>query len=229
MDKADGYGGVENLEAMTHAKNYNDFLIGLIDRYATGFKVLDFGAGAGTFAVPAASLGREVVCVEPDVDLRARLRDLGVRVHQDLSSVPEGSFDSAYSFNVLEHIEDDQTALYDLGARIKPGGSLVLYVPAFQVLYSAMDRRVGHFRRYRKTRLQRQLIAAGFAIELGRYVDSLGFLVTLMYKVIGNRSGVVSARSVAAYDRFVFPLSRVIDGVCGRFFGKNVLVVARKT
>jgi putative flippase GtrA len=223
-----GYSGIENLESMQHAKNYNAHLLRLIERYTRGPVTLEFGAGTGTFAEPIARSGREVVCVELDDVLRRRLQALGLRAYADLASVPNADIDSMYSLNVLEHVRDDQSVLEELYARLKPGGALLVYVPAFNVLFTSMDRKVGHFRRYRNLPLQRQLREAGFEIVVGRYVDSIGFLATLVYKVIGDRSGVVSAAAVKAYDRFVFPASRWLDTVCCRLFGKNVLVVARK-
>ncbi|HVS25182.1 MAG TPA: GtrA family protein, partial [Gammaproteobacteria bacterium] len=59
-----GYSGIENLESMQHAKNYNAHLLHLIERHTRGPITLDFGAGAGTFAEPIARGGRELICVE---------------------------------------------------------------------------------------------------------------------------------------------------------------------
>ncbi len=67
------YAGVENLEVMREAENYNRYLQStLIARYAAdATRVIDFGAGSGTFAVPCAATGFDVTAVEPDDRLRA--------------------------------------------------------------------------------------------------------------------------------------------------------------
>lgn len=222
------YSGRENLDAMKHAKNYNQYLIELIAQHAEGETILDFGAGAGTFAVPIAALKQNVVCVEPDAALQNALATARLQFYPGLGSVPLESLDSAYSLNVLEHIEDDYDVLVELGRRLRQGGKLLIYVPAFKLLFSAMDRHVGHFRRYRRARLEELLRQAGFEILFARYVDSIGFFVTLLYKLIGDRSGIISPRSVMLYDRLVFPLSKLADRVLGGLFGKNLVVVARK-
>ena len=222
------YSGRENLEAMEHAHNYNTFLFGLIRQHVAGPEVMDFGAGGGTFAIPASADYERVTCVEPDAILAKQLRAAGLKVALDLRDVEEESFDSIYSFNVLEHIEDDQEILCELQRRLKTGGRLLLYVPAFNLLFSSMDRRVGHFRRYRRRMLERRLRRAGLEIILSRYADSIGFFASLVYKVIGDKSGIIDARSVRAYDRFLFPLSRMLDYVAGPFFGKNLIIVAHK-
>ena len=222
------YSGRDNLEAMKKATRYNDFLIGLIRKNAVGDLALDHGAGAGTFAKPVSEGDINVLCMEPDDTLRAELADSGLDVAASLEEIPNGSVDYAYTLNVLEHIEDDRKAIADLYRCLKPGGRILVYVPAFQILFSQMDDHVGHFRRYRRKPLIQVLRSVGFDVSQGRYVDSLGFLATLVYKLVGDRSGSVSPGSVAFYDSLIFPLSRVIDFLSVGSFGKNLAIVATK-
>jgi predicted SAM-dependent methyltransferase len=55
-----------------------------------------------------------------------------------------------YSSNVLEHIEDDSRALNEMFAKLQINGKLAIYVPAFMFLFSDLDIKAGHFRRYSK-------------------------------------------------------------------------------
>lgn len=73
--------------------------------------------------------------------------------------------DLIYSYNVLEHIKDDVLILKILKEKLNPGGVLLLYLPAFQCLYSSMDKKVGHYRRYTRPRLMSLLQQSGFVIE----------------------------------------------------------------
>ncbi len=213
---------------MKNATRYNDFLLGLIRKYSVGSQVLDHGAGAGTFAGPISQGDMSVLCMEPDDSLRAELAQSGLDVAASLEEVAASPVDYAYSLNVLEHIKDDDKAIVDLYRCLKPGGCLLLYVPAFQILYSQMDQHVGHFRRYRRKQLVQLLQGAGFGVTAAYYADSLGFLATLVYKLVGNRSGTVGPGSVALYDSWIFPLSRIIDFLGAGSFGKNLVVVATK-
>jgi SAM-dependent methyltransferase len=213
---------------MKQAQRYNRFLLDLIRDNATGTRVLDHGAGAGTFAKPTNDSGLNVLCMEPDEQLREALVASGLEAVASLDDITEGSVDYAYTLNVLEHIRDDQAAITSLYHCLKPGGRLLVYVPAFQVLYSQMDEHVGHFRRYRRNTLISQLCDAGFEVGDARYVDSLGFFASLVYKLIGDRSGSVSPGSVGFYDSIIFPISRLIDVLSFGSFGKNLLVVATK-
>ena len=224
-----GYSAVDNLEVMEEARNYNRFLIDEVLRHADpSGPIADFGAGTGTFARHLRDRGLTVTCIEPDRSLGALLEDDGFRWHPSLDDLAPASMGTVYSLNVLEHILDDTASLRDMHRVLAPGGRLYLYVPAFNVLYSSMDAKVGHHRRYRLEELVGKLTAAGFAVDRARYVDSLGFPATLLYKAVGNRKGDIDTRSVTLYDRIAFPLSRLLDRAVDRWVGKNLAVFARR-
>ena len=106
------FSGIENLEVMRDAVNYNRYLLDLIRGHAGDAKrVIDFGAGSGTFAGPVSRSGFEVTAVELDEGLRAQLAELGLRVAANTAILPPRSFEFAYTLNVLEHISDDVEAL----------------------------------------------------------------------------------------------------------------------
>lgn len=222
------YSGGPVLEVMAEARNYNAFLRDELLRHVAGAgRVLDFGAGTGLFAGWIAERGHDVACVEPDAENRRRLAAAGFAAVPDLAAVADASVDFAFSLNVLEHIADDVGALRLLHAKLRPRGGLFLYVPAFAVLHSAFDERVGHFRRYRRRDLAARVERAGFRVRRTEYVDCLGFAAALAYKAL-HRDGTLTAAAVVAYDRFAFPLSRALDPLFRSAFGKNVLLVAQR-
>lgn len=223
------YTGCDNLEVMADAVNYNRFLVDTVGRHVTSsaVRVLDFGAGAGTYADMLAERQITPDCLEPDKDLQVILRSKGYSV-VDLETITSDveKYDVIYTLNVLEHIKNDQEASEQLASLLRPGGKLVVYVPAFEVLFTSMDTKVEHFRRYRRRDLNRILRNANLEIVESRYCDPVGFVATLAYKVMGRSDGTINPAALKFYDRVLFPLSRALHGVTGRFFGKNVLVVA---
>ncbi len=224
------YSGTENLEVMADAVNYNSFLVSLIQNEARpGEKVVDFGAGIGTFAKTIAGTGHAVHCIEPDLRQLARILESGLPASPDLAGFEDRSVDLLYTLNVLEHIENDVGVLQTCHQKIKPGGRILIYVPAFQILYSSMDKNVGHIRRYTRAELAEKVRLAGFDVVRNEYVDSAGFLASLLFKVFGNDSGTLHRGALITYDRYLFPLSRLADRIFNQLFGKNVFLIARRS
>jgi SAM-dependent methyltransferase len=224
-----GYTGIDNLEVMREAENYNRYLQSLVERHAVrARRIIDFGAGSGTFAIPCATAGLDVTAVEPDERLREILYKAGLSAVADVASLPDATFDYAYTLNVLEHIDDDVEALRILRDKLVPGARLLVYVPAFPVLFTSMDVKVGHVRRYTRRTLSASLRAAGFELETIRYADSLGFAATLLFKLIDGGKGDVNRRLLRLYDRLAFPVSRALDVLTHRWLGKNLLALATK-
>jgi 2-polyprenyl-3-methyl-5-hydroxy-6-metoxy-1,4-benzoquinol methylase len=223
----------ETLRRMAEADRYNAWLLDRSTPFL-GQRILDVGAGIGTFAEKVAP-GRElVVAVEPDpayeATLAARLSDkTNVRVMQvevaDLrSDLFEGGFDSIICFNVLEHIPDDEAALRILRAQLAPRGRLLLLVPAHPFLFGAIDRTVGHERRYQRDTLRSLLEKAGFAVEVLRYVNPLGAVGWFVSARVLRRRDVPEG-PLRLYDRLV-PALRVLDRI-ELPFGLSLWAVAR--
>jgi ubiquinone/menaquinone biosynthesis C-methylase UbiE len=224
------YTGASNLEVMQEAKRYNTWLVSLILKQAKSLplKILDIGAGIGIFADAVKKEGHSVVCMEPDARQAILLQAKGFEVYKSLELVPDKTFDMIYALNVLEHIADDREALVRWSSKLKSGGSILIYVPAFRVLFSSMDTKVGHFRRYRRKELTEKVLQAGLQPEgKVRYADCLGFFAAWLYKLT-DKSGDIKRSGLIFYDRFCFPLSRTGDRIFGLLFGKNVFVVAKK-
>ena len=223
------YTGADVLETLDRATNYNSLLLALIlDNSGNCSRMLDFGAGIGTFAKLLRNKGIDVVCVEPDALLANRLVRDGFLTSNGLNEIPDGSFDFIFTLNVLEHIEDEQTSFCGLATKLARGGRLLIYVPAFQCLWTSLDEKLKHYRRYRRRELERLARCAGLTIWKTRYADALGFFAVLGFRLFGNRNGHISAEAVNFYDRYIVPLSRSLDFVFSRLFGKNVYLIASK-
>jgi SAM-dependent methyltransferase len=223
------YPGVDNLEVMELARNYNRFLLQAVLQHCRGARTaVDFGSGLGSVAAELRRRGVEVVCIEQDHGLLLKLREAGLEAHAGLDEVGSRGFDCGYSLNVLEHIDDDRAALRQLFLALRPGGRLFLYVPAMPVLFSSMDRKVGHRRRYSRNGLASRLRETGFAVEAVEHADCLGVAATMVYKWVGSAKGDLDPRAIALYDRVGFPISRLMDRALKRWLGKNLWAVARR-
>jgi SAM-dependent methyltransferase len=173
--------------------------------------------------------GFDVSVLEVEPNLAKNLMKLGLKTETSLAEYSDSYFPFIYSLNVLEHIEDDVTALKLISEKLCPNGELILYLPAFSVLFSEMDKRVGHYRRYRKDNLQGVLLAAGLEVKTIYYVDFLGYFASFAYKLLPNRDGSVSISAIKIFDTYLFPFSVILDRFFGKLCGKNIFAIARKT
>ena len=217
------------LKGEADLKNYNHWIISTFlsnVQISNETKVMDFGAGVGTLAkIFFEVTGLKPECVEIDPEQRELIEKRGFKSYSGLDQISE-KYDLIFTSNVLEHIEDDVKTLSDIKLKLVNSGSLVIFVPAFEAIWSSMDMRVGHYRRYKKESLLRKLERSGYTVKHIRYYDSLGFILSFVFKYVGNKNGEPSTASLRIFDRFLLPVSKIMDIlVCGKF-GKNVLAIA---
>jgi len=219
------------LDSLDGAGNYAGWIFELVEPHL-GKEVLEVGAGHGTFTGLLSSCSARVVAVDASGRcagvLRARFAgDPRVTVVQGGIAAVAGlaPFDCAVLVNVLEHIGDDDGALRELSAVLRPGGRLVVWVPAFGFLYSDFDRRIGHYRRYRRAGLRAQLSGAGYEVRGIRYVNSAGALAWLVVARLLRRAP-TGGLPVRIYDACVVPVLKRAERRWGAPFGQSLFAVA---
>jgi 2-polyprenyl-3-methyl-5-hydroxy-6-metoxy-1,4-benzoquinol methylase len=213
--------------------NYADWIVDLM-RPHLGTRVLEVGAGHGTITERLADGQRHVIasdlsprCVDVLHERFASRADIEV-VKGDARAAAEGRrIDTAVLVNVLEHIPDDVQALRDLFDALEPGGTVVVFAPALPALYGAFDRRIGHWRRYRRSTLATALSRAGFDVPAAHYVNAPGTLA--WWLVVRQLGGTPTHGGLAKlYDRAVVPLTRRIEAIAPPRFGQSVFAVGQK-
>ncbi len=107
----------------------------------------------------------------------------------DLPGIAEGGYDMIALLDVLEHIEDDGASLQSLKRRLKPGGKILLTVPANPWMWSAHDVAHHHHRRYTKASLARVAREAGLKIEILSPFNSLLFPIAAAARLAGKLMG----------------------------------------
>ena len=223
------HGVLETLEA---ARNYNAWIASLALPFL-GANPIEVGSGTGTLARFWLEAGVPRLTVsEVDPVMLKRLRmsfdaDSRVDVEEiDLLHAPSAEHSALVGLNVIEHVADDVGGLRAAARLVRPGGAVVVFVPAFPFAMSDFDRAIGHHRRYTAATIRRTFSEAGLVVETIRYVNApglLAWLVGMRLLRLTPRDGI----ALSLWDRLVVPLARRVEGRRPPPFGQSLLAVGR--
>lgn len=224
----------ESLEFLAQVAGYNQWMADTLAPYV-GQRVLEFGCGTGNML--KLFLDREHVI---GVDLDPSLVDFCqrsfaehdncefhcadvLRDEVELGVQP----DTVVSLNVIEHIEDDQSALRWMVDQLPSGGRLVILVPSHPLIYGELDRAAGHHRRYTRRELVTKVEDSGCRVTHSRFFNAIGFFGWgLNSRLLKRRD--IPARQALFYDRFVVPLQARLERLVPPRFGQSLIVVGEK-
>jgi SAM-dependent methyltransferase len=229
------------LDRLDDAHNYAGWIADLITPHL-GPYVLEVGAGIGSMSALIRPHTTTLVICEPHAASMSALQqrfgdDPAIRLwsHQvsELPDLPrtdetsncESGFDAVVLVNVLEHIENDAEAIANLHRMLKPGGRLILFVPAFNALMSDFDRKIGHHRRYRRASLTTVLPEHQWQIHTMRYTNAPGFFLWWLGMRILRLSPATSPLT-KLFDRYAVPVIRRIETRFAMPFGQSIFAVA---
>ena len=147
-------------------------------------------------------------------------------VNGTIASVDSAAlFDTILYLDVLEHILDDGAELVRASRHLATRGNLVVAAPAHQFLFTAFDAAIGHHRRYSRAGI-RALTPARCQLTTCLMLDCAGFFASLANKILLS-AALPSKRQIAVWDKFLVPISCILDRAIGRSFGKTIVAVWR--
>lgn len=195
-----------------------EILASLIERripLPAGARILEIGCGTGHNLVMLRRFG-EVDAIEIDAAAREiaaqRLgRDVLSAPLPELTGIEDGAYDLVAILDVLEHVEADREALVSMARKLKPGGRLLITVPAHPWMWSAHDEVNHHKRRYTRRTLRKAIGEAGLKVELLSWFNSLLFPLAAASRVAGRLTG-----SKESGDKLPpGPVNRLFEAVFG--------------
>ncbi len=203
--------GHDILNSLSGARRLTEWMVETIEPFL-GQRILEVGSGIANISRQLPKLER--LTLSDNDDQYLRLLHQGFRHFEvvdvarlDLTSDEDFAalqrrYDTVLCLNVLEHVEDDEAALRRMIGVLEPGGRLIVLVPQHRALFSAMDRELGHCRRYSSRELRRKMEDAGLSME--RMMDfnafgALGWLASA--RVLGRRE--MNRAMLKAYDMLV--------------------------
>ena len=230
-ERASATGG-RTLETFADTPQLNAWIFSKVSEGVRG-DVLEIGSGIGNISRHIRPLASRLVVTDTEPHYLDALRDTfagdaAVEVAAyDLDAPPPPvvdahRYDAIVAVNIIEHIKDDRALVARLRQLLKPGGSLLIYVPACPVAFGALDVALGHFRRYTPSTLTELLRSADLDPGKPRYVNLLG-LGGWFFNGRVLKKKLLPAREIALFERLV-PLVRLEDkitlpiglGLCAR-------------
>jgi SAM-dependent methyltransferase len=183
--------------------------------------------------------------IAPEAIEFARKRGVKNLIQGSITDPPfaAGSFDLVLSLDVIEHVDNDVQIIDSLFEIVKPGGHLIVTVPAFKSLWSQHDEINHHKRRYRVKEVEQMLTSSGFTITQATYCNSLLFPVvfamrkgkTWVRRIRGNSGDDNPESDLAHYPKLINEaLYRIVTtetDLLKRFhppFGVSILAVAQR-
>ena len=156
-------------------------------------RILEIGCGTGHNVLMLRNFG-EVDAVEIDEAARAMASErLGKPVWNaplpELEGVPDGAYDLVAILDVLEHVEADHEALRSIASKLKPGGKILITVPAHPWMWSAHDVVNHHQRRYTMRGFRKTIGEAGLKLDMSSYFNSLLFPLAAAARLAGRITG----------------------------------------
>ncbi len=156
-------------------------------------RLLEIGCGTGHNLEMLGEFGT-VDALEVDESARSLAEErLGKAVFSapvpELAGIPERQYDVVAAFDVVEHIPDDKAAIDGIARLLKPGGKLVVTVPAHQWMWSAHDVVNHHQRRYSKAGLKRLIEGSPLKLESIGYFNSLLFPIAIAERLASKLRG----------------------------------------
>jgi len=202
-------------------------------------KILEIGCGTGGNFPIWGEYGK-IFGVELNEEARtyASARNMATIVAGSLpQNIPfaPSTFDLIALIDVLEHVDEDELSLIKVFQLLKPGGFMLLTVPAFQFLWSRHDERHHHKKRYGRQRLLQLSRKAGFQVILLSYINTFFFpviaawrIVNRWFKLIDNDDLALPAPWLNSLLARVFSFERCLLPKTSLPFGVSLLLVARR-
>lgn len=233
--------GLEILDVISNANKFNHWMYETIAPFC-GDEILEIGSGIG-------NISKFFLLEKNDIrldlsDIRENYRDYltknVIKNHKNSSVInmdivdPHfdeihknklNTYDTVFSLNVVEHIEDDKLALENAQKLLKKGGKLVILVPAYQWLYNDFDRTLEHYRRYTTSRLEK-VFPSNMSIIHKQYFNAVGMAGWFFTGSILRKKSIPGGQ-MSLYNTLV-PIFKIIDKVILNSFGLSAIVVGQK-
>lgn len=232
--------GEDTLKTIALANHFNRWMYRTIKPFCAG-KILEIGSGLGNisefFLQDQANIFLTDIRDGYCESLRNMFKDAATLAGIEQMDLVDadfdkkftqlfGTFDTVFALNVVEHILDDQLAALNCKKLLKPGGNLIILVPAYQWLYNNFDKELEHYRRYNRKQVETLFLLCGFNIRHSQYYNAAGIAGWFVSGKM-QRHKIIPASQIRLYNKLV-KFFILFDKLILNSFGLSVITVGRK-
>lgn len=233
--------GMDTLNVVGEADRFNTWMYQTVKPYCSG-NILEIGSGIGNISDYFLDNNEEITLS----DIRQNYLDILGKKHQGKDNLkglllldiidPEfdskfadyfETFDSIYALNIVEHVKDDLLAIENIKKLLKPGGLMIILVPAYQKLFNIFDEELEHYRRYNMKMLDQLMVKNSLDIVHHQYFNFIGIFGWWFSGSVLKKKTIPEGQ-MKLYNMLV-PIFRIVDKVIGRSMGLSVISVGKKT
>jgi SAM-dependent methyltransferase len=232
--------GEGTLEALAGADNFNKWTYDTIAPYIKG-ELLEIGSGIGNISQFYLRNNINVTLTDLRTNycdiLQDRFKDYpnlrGIKkvdlvrpdFAQDYGDLI-GTFDTIVASNVVEHIENAGLAIGNCMKLLRPGGQVIIIVPAYQALYNQFDKGLGHFKRYSRTGLNSLLESQGFGIIHSQYFNCVGIAGWFVSGSLLKKK-MIPGNQMSVFNKLITPI-KLIDKIVFNQIGLSTISIGKK-
>ncbi|HMT28064.1 MAG TPA: methyltransferase [Bacteroidia bacterium] len=232
--------GLETLQVISDAHHFNDWMYDTIKPFCHG-RILEVGSGIGNISERFFRDKQDIYLSDirknyriflsqkfPEAFSANRILDLDL-VHAsfdtEYSSILN-SFDTVFALNVVEHIKDHDEAIQNCVKLLKPGGKLIILVPAYQSIYNHLDKELYHYRRYTKKTLEKLFTKNQVQLSNSFYFNAAGIPAWFISGRL-QRHKTIPKGQMNFFNSLV-PVFKIVDSLLLNSIGLSVVCVGRK-
>ncbi|MDX2283584.1 MAG: methyltransferase [Bacteroidia bacterium] len=233
--------GLQTLETIAAADRFNRWMYETVAQWFKPGDILEVGSGIGNISRFALDAGRRV-CLSDIRESYCGYLETQFAAHPGLIDIVKldlvhpdfdteyagllGQFDNLYALNVVEHIEDDRLAIANCAKLLRPGGRIIILVPAYQALYNRFDAALFHYRRYTRRSLSALFDQNGLHILDAFHFNLMGIFGWWLSGSVLKKELIPSGQ-MKLYNRLV-PAFRLLDRLALRQIGLSVVVAGER-
>lgn len=220
--------------AIAQITNYHDWVFDSFKDFIKDGIALEIGSGHGIYSKKIAKQVQRLIVSDIDAEaiktIQNQLQSINNIDYLVMDGINENQLpakvDTIILVNVIEHIKNDRLLIDQCYNALNSSGRIVIFAPAFNLLFSNYDKQAGHYRRYTKS-LCHDLLQDHFKIQKIRYFNKVGFFGWLLNKYSKSHINSKSTNTqIQLYDKMI-PFLKYADYLIP-FIGQSLIAVGTK-